>query len=190
MKQLHNNLLNTTIQGIKDLKNCTLGQKLKYGYNDDYGSSARNEWVINTQGTALSDVYRVPGVDFKSTTSNDLIDTIKTLGIEAVRKTLIDELKCFRSFDGIYINYRHDSLLADVMTHRGHLASLTKDSINRTPVGPLMGSTIEEPAEVFFSASTFAVQDRLKGVSDNLILGKKPLIGTGIFKILKKKVTK
>jgi len=35
------------------------------------------------------------------------------------------------NFYGLYVNYRHLSLLCDVMTAKGHLMAITRHGINR-----------------------------------------------------------
>jgi DNA-directed RNA polymerase II subunit RPB1 len=51
-------------------------------------------------------VLAYPGVDHTRTTSNDLVEIIKDLGIEAVRNALLRELRAVIEFDGSYVNYR------------------------------------------------------------------------------------
>lgn len=51
-------------------------------------------------------VLAYPGVDHTRTTSNDLIEIIEVLGIEAVRLALLKELRSVIEFDGSYVNYR------------------------------------------------------------------------------------
>ena len=66
------------------------------------------------------------------------MEIIQVLGIEAVRNALLRELRAVISFDGSYVNYRHLAILADVMTYRGHLMSITRHGINHVETGPLM----------------------------------------------------
>ena len=48
------------------------------------------------------------------------------------------------SFDGSYVNYRHLSLLCDVMTAKGHLMAITRHGINRQETGALARCSFEE----------------------------------------------
>lgn len=68
----------------------------------------------------------------------------QTLGIEAVRKSLEKEMNHVISFDGSYVNYRHLSLLCDVMTAKGHLMAITRHGINRQETGALARCSFEE----------------------------------------------
>ncbi len=59
-----------------------------------------------------------PGVDGRHTTSNHVIEAEQTLGIEAARKCIIDEIQCTMASHGMSIDLRHTMLLADVMTYK------------------------------------------------------------------------
>jgi DNA-directed RNA polymerase II subunit RPB1 len=72
--------------------------------------------MIETDGVALHKVLGAEKIDFKRTVSNDIIEILKVLGIEAVRISLISELRFVLNSYGIYVNYRHLSTLCDVMT--------------------------------------------------------------------------
>lgn len=58
------------------------------------------------------------GVDGCNTRSNDILEVHKTLGIEAARRTIIDEIQYTMSSHGMTIDIRHMMLLADLMTFK------------------------------------------------------------------------
>ncbi len=76
-------------------------------------------------------VMACPDVDFTRTTCNDLIEIFEALGIEAARSGMLNEIRSVLFFDGGYINYRHMSILVDVMTFRGALTAVSRHGINR-----------------------------------------------------------
>jgi hypothetical protein len=63
---------------------------------------------------ALLQVLAQPNVDSTRTSSNDLIEIMNDLGIEAVRNALLKELRSVIEFDGSYVNYRHLAILCEV----------------------------------------------------------------------------
>lgn len=144
---------------------------------------ASSEWVLETDGNGLARVLADPDVDTSRTTSNDLYEIYTTLGIEAARRALERELKHVISFDGSYVNYRHLALLCDVMTCRGFLMAITRHGINRQEVGALMRSSFEETVDVLLDAAFHAEADPLRGVSENIIVGQVPPVGTCAFSL-------
>lgn len=101
-------------------------------------------------------------VDAKKTVSNDNLEVLKVLGIEAGRQSLINELRFVFSSYGIYVNYRHISTLVDVMTQRGKLTSITRHGINRVDsAGPLRKCSFEETVEILLEGAMFAEKDLL-----------------------------
>ncbi|KAI9905239.1 hypothetical protein PsorP6_013712 [Peronosclerospora sorghi] len=103
---------------------------------DDVGFKMMNEWMLDTDGTNLLDVMCYPQVDSTRTISNDSVEIIQVLGIEALRRALLNEIRQVISFDGAYVNYRHLACLGDVMTFRGHLMAITRHGIISDDSGP------------------------------------------------------
>jgi DNA-directed RNA polymerase II subunit RPB1 len=101
------------------------------------------------------------------------------LGIEAARKSVEKEMNTVLQLYGLYVNYRHLALLCDVMTAKGHLMAITRHGINRQDTGALMRCSFEEAVDVLMDAASHAEVDLMRGVSENIIMGKLPRLGTG-----------
>jgi len=78
----------------------------------------KGKYNLLLEGTNLRTVMGTPGVDGRHTTSNHVIEAEQTLGIEAARKCIIDEIQCTMASHGMSIDLRHTMLLADVMTYK------------------------------------------------------------------------
>lgn len=63
-------------------------------------------------------IFITIGVDGGRTTSNNTCEVEKTLGIEAARTTIIEEIVYTMVNHGMSIDIRHVMLLADLMTCR------------------------------------------------------------------------
>ncbi|KAF1745139.1 hypothetical protein MXB_4093 [Myxobolus squamalis] len=142
-----------------------------------------SEWILETDGNGLAKVLSQKEVDTTRTTSNDVCEIFATLGVEAARRAVEREIKHVISFDGSYVNYRHLALLCDVMTSRGHLMAITRHGINRQEVGALMRSSFEEAVDVILDAAFHSEVDNLRGVSENIIVGQVPPVGTCSFSL-------
>ena len=71
-------------------------------------------WVLDTVGSNLKDILAIDYIDMKRTYSNHIQETYRTLGIEAARQCIYNELAEAFS-DTTYINYHHMSMLCDRM---------------------------------------------------------------------------
>merc|ERR1719262_693691 len=98
-------------------------------------------------------------IDHTRCVSNDVVEIIRILGVEAVRMALLGELRSVIEFDGSYVNYRHLAILCDVMTYRGHLLAVTRHGINRQDTGPLMRCSFEETVDILLDAAAFGEKD-------------------------------
>ena len=108
----------------------------------------------------------------------------ETLGIEAARYTLLKEIRDVITDASNYVNFRHLSLLCDIMTNRGSLMSIDRFGINRGNIGPLAKCSFEEATDQLFNASIFGEIDKLNGVSSNIMMGQIPPCGTGMTDVL------
>ena len=152
------------------------------GIHKTFVSNENGEWVIGTQGTNLLGLLAIPYVDATRTTSDDMWEIYKVLGIEAARKFLIKEVTKILSFDGTYINQRHISLLVDAMCRTGIITSNSRDGISRD-VGPSAKGMFEKSVNNFREAAVFSEYDTMKGVSAAIMFGTLPEIGTGTVEI-------
>jgi DNA-directed RNA polymerase II subunit RPB1 len=156
-------------------------------YDEETGASKKTKkeyWMLETDGVALAKVMNEDYVDFTKTTSNDVNEIFTVLGIEAVRQSILHELRTVLGAYSIYVNYRHIATLCDVMTQRGLITSITRHGINRIETGPLRRCSFEETVEILLEAAAYAETDYLRGVSENIIMGQLAPMGTGCFDLM------
>jgi hypothetical protein len=122
------------------------------------------------------------GVNPYSTVIDDMHTIQSTLGIEATRKFLIEELTRIISFDGVYINPRHIQLLVDSMTYTGEITSVRRDGISRD-VGPNAKIMFEQAVDNAVEASAFSEFDDMSGVSSSIMYGLTSKAGTGMVEV-------
>ncbi|CAG8470140.1 13405_t:CDS:2 [Ambispora gerdemannii] len=186
LKRLENNMLGTIgLRGIKGINRVYLIQtkKTQVSVNNQGQIVKEDEWTLETDGTNLQQVLCVEHVDHKRTYSNNCVEIMQVLGIEATRAALLRELRGVIEFDGSYVNYRHLALLCDVMTSRGHLMAITRHGINRAETGALMRCSFEETVEILMDAAAAGEIDDCRGVAENIMLGQVAPLGTGEFDI-------
>jgi DNA-directed RNA polymerase II subunit RPB1 len=147
-------------------------------------ASTGKEYVIETDGINMRDCIYVEGVDPYRLTCNDPRDILSLFGVELARETLLYEIRAVTEGGGSYIDYRHLSLLCDVMTHGGQLMAITRHGIRRTDAGPLMKCTFEQTVEILNDAAMRGKADEIQGVAEHVMLGKIAPLGTGIMDML------
>jgi DNA-directed RNA polymerase II subunit RPB1 len=152
---------------------------IKETYVNEY-----NPLVVETAGTDYENLLCDYMIDPYHTYTNNIIETYQVLGIEAAREMLLREIRNVIEYDGSYVDYRHVSLLVDTMTYKGMLMSITRHGINRTETGVLMRCSFEETVNIITDAAVFGEHDQLKGITENIVMGKHSKIGTGYVDIL------
>ncbi|XP_062226032.1 DNA-directed RNA polymerase III subunit 1 isoform X1 [Phragmites australis] len=171
--ELHNlksMLPKVIVKGIPTVERAVIN-KTKDGYN------------LLVEGTNLLAVMGTPGVDAMKTKSNHIIELNKTLGIEAARRSIIDEIQYTMKSHGMNIDLRHMMLLADLMTYKGEILGITRYGIAKMKSSVLMLASFEKTSEHLFNASYSGREDQIEGVSECIIMGIPMQLGTGILKV-------
>ncbi|KAK2079991.1 hypothetical protein QBZ16_002386 [Prototheca wickerhamii] len=175
LKKIETSMLSQVrLQGVEGIHKVFLREAKRTRLDEASGRGfvQDSEWVLDTEGVNLLEVMCHPAVDHARTMSNDVIEVLQVLGIEAARNALLKELRGVIEFDGSYVNYRHLAALVDSMTRRGYFMAITRHGINRDETGPLHQASFEETVEILFRAAAHAEADDMAGVSENIMLGQ------------------
>ena len=171
---LRNKLLGLRVSGIKDIKNLTIVKK-------------DSEWIIQTSGSNLGKVFKIPGVDTSRTTTNNIWEIASVIGIEAARSTLINEITHTLDEQGLEVDIRHIILVADLMTSTGVLKSIGRHGIAGTKESVLARAAFEITVPTIAKASVTGEVEELKGVTENVIVGLPVPVGTGMIELYMKR---
>jgi DNA-directed RNA polymerase subunit A' len=171
---LRNKLLGLRVAGIKDIKNLTIVKK-------------DSEWIIQTSGSNLGKVFKIPGVDTTRTTTNNIWEIAAVIGIEAARSTLINEITHTLDEQGLEVDIRHIVLVSDLMSSTGVLKSIGRHGIAGTKESVLARAAFEITVPTIAKASVTGEIEQLKGVTENVIVGLPVPVGTGMIQLYMKR---
>ncbi|CAL5026703.1 unnamed protein product [Urochloa decumbens] len=176
--ELHNlksMLPKVIVKGIPTVERVVIDERKKDGKLERYN--------LLVEGTNLLAVMGTPGVDARNTKSNHIMEMSSTLGIEAARRSIIDEIQYTMKSHGMNIDVRHMMLLADLMTYKGEVLGITRYGIAKMKTSVLMLASFEKTQEHLFNASYSGREDDIEGVSECIIMGIPMQLGTGILKV-------
>jgi DNA-directed RNA polymerase subunit A" len=137
------------------------------------------EWVLYTEGTNLKGVLRTSGVDTTRTISNHIHEIADTLGIEAARQVIINEAKDVLDEQGLDVDIRHIMLVADLMTATGEIRQIGRHGISGEQSSVLARAAFEVTVRHLIQASILGEEDKLLGITENVIIGQSIPLGTG-----------
>jgi DNA-directed RNA polymerase subunit A" len=145
-----------------------------------------DEWVIHTEGSNLGAVLKMEGVDKVRTTTNDIHEVEKVLGIEAARNSIIHEAQRTMDEQGLTVDVRHIMLVADMMSADGSVKSIGRHGISGEKASVLARASFEETGKHLLRASIRGEIDHLTGIIENIIIGQPIPLGTGSVGVLMK----
>ncbi|MBA4458311.1 MAG: DNA-directed RNA polymerase subunit A'/A'', partial [Nitrosopumilaceae archaeon] len=163
---IRNKVLNTTVKGVPDIERVTLVQK------DD-------EWVIQTTGSNVAKVLEVKGIDKTNVRTNNVFEIAGTLGIEAARNALINELNSTLEDQGLEVDDRYIMLVSDLMCSRGYMQQIGRHGIAGTKDSVLARAAFEITVPTIAHAALGGEIEQLKGITENVIVGSNIPIGSG-----------
>jgi DNA-directed RNA polymerase II subunit RPB1 len=181
----HNLLNNIVLRGVNGIDKVNLLQIQNYMvFNEVTGDFDKKEiYALDTIGSNLLNVLSLDYIDAERTFTNNIIETLEVLGIEAARKCLFNEILEVLSFDGGYVNHHHLSLLCDRMTCNESMVSIFRHGINNDDIGPIAKASFEETTEMFLKAARHGELDEMRGVSANIMCGQNGYYGTSAFSV-------
>lgn len=132
------------------------------------------------------------------TTSNHVIEVAQVLGIEAARRTIINEVQYTMKSHDMIIDPRHVMLLGDVMSYKvteqfidvgyililvqGEVLGITRFGVAKMKDSVLMLASFEKTTDHLFDASAFGKSDSIAGVSESIIMGNPAaMCGTSMY---------
>jgi len=125
-------------------------------------------------------------VDVNSVYTNNIKEMERIYGIEAARNAIVREIKDVLDMQGLYVDIRHIMLISDAMTYSGSIKSMGRHGLSGEKVGVLGRAAFEETIKHLINASAFAEEEKLVGVTENIIVGQTVPVGTGKIKLLMK----
>jgi DNA-directed RNA polymerase subunit A" len=143
-----------------------------------------DEWILQTVGSNLKEVLKLPEVNEHKTISNDIFEVYEIFGIEAARNVIIKEAYKTMQEQGLDTDIRYLLLLADVMTWSGEISSIGRYGVAGAKFSVLSRAAFEETIKHLIRASIRNEVDEFKGLFENVMVGQPAPVGTGMFELL------
>lgn len=149
------------------------------------------DFYVEAAGSNIEPVMQAEGVDPQKIYTNDLFSMYRIFGIEAARNTLALELRKTLEDQDISVNDRHISLIADAMTAGGTIQSIGRHGLVGRKESVFAKAAFEETVKHLINAAAFGEVDHMRGVTENILVGKQIPLGTGSVKlVIKRKESK
>lgn len=173
----------TTIKDLQKAKTKLLETHIKgiNGISQAIISEDENEWVIKTLGTNLAKILVLQGVDASRTSTNDIHEIARVLGIEAARAAIVKEASGTLSDQGLDVDIRHILLIADAMTLNGSITPIGRYGIAGAKGSLLARANFEETIKHLTNGSLAGETDKLESIVENVMINQVVPVGTGMF---------
>jgi DNA-directed RNA polymerase subunit A" len=141
-------------------------------------------YVIYTEGSNLAKMLELDDVDPVKTTTNSITEVFNVLGVEAARKSIIDEASHTLDEQGLTVDIRHIMLVSDMMTNDGDVKAIGRHGISGRKSSVLARAAFEITSSHLLKAGISGEVDSLDGVAENIIVGQPVTVGTGAVNLI------
>ncbi|KAF8075932.1 hypothetical protein FPV67DRAFT_389261 [Lyophyllum atratum] len=166
LRELKRGLADVVVKGVPTIQRAVINIKEK---TDSKGKKGDKELLV--EGYGLQKCMIAEGVVGEHTSSNHVIEVAQVLGIEAARKTIINEIQYTMKSHDMIIDPRHVMLLGDVMSYKGEVLGITRFGVAKMKDSVLMLASFEKTTDHLFDAAAFGKNDSIAGVSESIIMG-------------------
>ncbi|MDP3742505.1 MAG: DNA-directed RNA polymerase subunit A' [Candidatus Micrarchaeota archaeon] len=167
VRKITNRLRTVLLKGIEGINRAIIIEK------------EGSEYTLATEGSNLQEVFKIEAVDTRRTTTNDVAEISRVLGIEAGRNAIIVELLKVMDAQDMDVDMRHIMLIADSMTSKGLIESIGRHGLAGKKDSVLARAAFEETAKHLTNACIRGEEDKLRGITENIIIGQTIPCGTG-----------
>lgn len=144
------------------------------------------EYFVRAGGFNVIGACANSAADTKRIYTNNIKEIERVYGIEAARKAIIKEIKDVLDMQKLSVDIRHIMLISDAMTYSGAIKSIGRHGLSGEKVGVLGRAAFEETIKHLINAAAFSEEEKLVGVTENIIVGQTVPVGTGKIKLVMK----
>ena len=173
VRRLVNKIRDTIVKGIKGISRAVVVKNEK-GY------------FIRAAGFNILGAMEHPAVDPTRIYTNNVKEIERVFGIDAARNAIIKEINDVMEMQKLYVDIRHIMIIADAMTFSGSIKSIGRHGLSGEKVGVLGRAAFEETVKHLIHAASTAEEEKLIGVTENIIVGQTVPVGTGKIKLIVK----
>lgn len=175
IRQMSVKIMKKTIQGVEGAGKAVIQR------------NKNDEFYIVAAGSNVEGLIDIEGIDKSRLYTNDVFAMYRLFGIEAARNTIVHELKSTLDEQKIDVDERHIMLVADAMTYSGGIKGVGRHGLSGQKNSVFAKAAYEETVKHLVNAAAFGEIDPMKGVTENILVGKQIPIGTGSVRLAIKK---
>lgn len=187
-------IINMHTKNLKEIRTATIKMmKMLVSGVDGAGKATirkdekTGEYYLVSAGSNIEGIMGVSGVDSSRTTTNDVFAVYRLFGIEAARNALALELGKTLKEQKISVDDRHLFLIADAMTSSGMIKGVGRHGLSGEKRSVFARAAYEETLKHLIHAAAYGEVDPMKGVTENILVGKQIPIGTGSVRLAVRK---
>jgi hypothetical protein len=146
---------------------------------------ANRVYYIRTEGSNLREFLKLSEIDTRKLLSNNVHEILQVFGVGVARALIMSRISSVLGDDDKYIDPGYVMLIADVMTNRGKVFGIDFTGIKQHQSNILSLMSAERPTTLLITWASFSAEEKISGVSAQIMVGQPPTGGSGGVDIVK-----
>lgn len=146
---------------------------------------ANRVYYIRTEGSNLLAFLRLPEIDTTKLLTNNVHEMLQAYGVGIARALIMSRISSVLGDDDKYIDPGYVMLIADVITNRGKVFGIDFTGIKQHQSNILSLMSAERPTTLLLTWASFSVEEKISGVSAQIMVGQPPTGGSGGVEVVK-----
>jgi hypothetical protein len=170
---------NPLVAGVRNIHDASLGTVVVREVDQSGHLVKRQRYCVTTLGSNLMEIFALPWVDKRHTTTNDQMEVYNELGIDAACRCIEEELVQIMMSNTASVIRKYVRIISNTICRTGMPCALTFAGMTNSNTSILKLATFERSLESFTRAAMNGHVDSLRGTSEALVVGKPVNLGTG-----------
>lgn len=182
-KNLLGSFKTVTLSGVENIIGVDINEeKVEYRKNDGT-LSTRTINKLFAKGVNFREIISSKYINGYKSRTNDLQETLRTLGLNATKVVMYNEICSVYSANGANVSPAVVKMLVDAMTCKGFIAPINNIGMKLAESSTVQQMTFEKSEQVITDAALYAKKERVDGTSNNILFGQPFQGGTNAFKL-------
>jgi DNA-directed RNA polymerase II subunit RPB1 len=166
------------ITGFQIFPAAVLQEDLALEHGLSSAAAKVSKFRVETTGSDFAFLLDQEDIEWGTATTNSIIEVYENLGVAAATKWIQKQFQDVLNSNDSMVHSRHILQVAQVMTQSGDVQAFTRFGVIKHLTSVLARSAFEVCVPSIMAGAIIAEKDPLQGITENVILGQLPPIGT------------
>lgn len=183
-KNLIGSLKTTVLSGINGIMGVDINEEKVEYRKENSALAVRTINRLFAKGVNFRKIVGSKYINGYKSVTNDLHETLNTLGLNATKVVMYNEIRKVYNANGANISPAIIKTLVDAITCKGFIAPINNIGMKISESSTIQQMTFEKSEQVITDAALYSKKESVDGTSNNILFGQPFRGGTNYFQLM------